>query len=262
MTKLKITITLDDTCGLSVTDTAGFYDVDTNPFGFLPEDNTDDLALNVYKLSHGYFLNVLLYNRYGLTPIIVNTYDTFFKVGDVSSTYSDNFTSSVYTLTLDGSYSITRYFIPSLEFYTDNHTNAIYSGKTMYYSDGESIFKIIDGEAVAITITSFINADLSVSDYISVSSSFISTCHTNACYFKILSSLLDMNLGICDPSLQLQTLIISRDILYMTLETIKYLKDINNITQIQKLIEALDICGGICASTLQTTSSINCGCNG
>lgn len=259
MTKIKTTIALDKACTLSVSDTTGFYDVTTNPNGFLPEANSDALTLNVYKLSHGYFLNILLYNKYATTPVISNPSDTFYKVSVVDTTYANNFTTSAYSLILDGSYTLSRYFIPSLEFFTAHSTNSIYNGVTMYYTDGTTIFKIIDSVATPITVTSFINADLSVSDCIVTSSTFISTCFTNTCYFKILSSIVDMNIGVCEQSLELQTLLQSRDILYMTLEVIKYLTDINNLSQIQKLIEALDICGGICASTLQTT---DCGCHG
>ncbi len=265
MTKLKQTITLDDSCALTITDTSGFYDAGTNPFGFLPETNSDALALNIYKLSHGYFLNVLLYNRYANTPLISNPSDTSYIIAseDVdNNTYANNFIPSVYSLGKDGSYTINRYFIPSLEFYTANHTNSIYDGKDMFYMDNEIIYKIIDSTATPITVTAFINSPFSNSDVIYVSTTFISTCLTNACYFKVLSTILDINIGACEMTNKLNELVQLRDLIYMTLEVIKYLKDQNNITQVQKLIDALDICGGICATALYPRTFSNCGCNG
>lgn len=265
MTKLKFTIALDDNCSLTLNDTSGFYDADTNINGFLTETNSDDLAFKVYKISHGYFLNVLLYNKYGSAPIVNNTQEIAYNIAtDLvdNDTYSNNFTTSVYKSIKDSTYTINRYFIPSLQFYTDNHTNSIFNGKTMYYIDDNKIYKIINSEPTVITTSSFISEDLTNSICLSSSNSFISTCYINTCYFKILSTILDINIGVCSMTNKYNALVSMRDLLYMTLEIIKYLTDINNITQIQKLIEAIDVCGGLCASTSSTSNNTNCGCNG
>jgi hypothetical protein len=64
-----------------------------------------------------------------------------------------------------------------------------------------------------------------------------------------------------DCSTNIEKLKMTRDYLYMTLEVIKYLKEFNNITQIQKLLETTDLCGSVCGSVAGVSSS-NCGCNG
>jgi len=287
MTTLALNITLDNGCNLSVSDTTGFYNGSTNLTGFLPESNESSLVLNTYKLSQGYFLNILLYNKYASTPVIVNTSDSFYTVPQPTNvTYANNFPSTSYKLTLDGSYTLTRYFIPSLTFYTANYTNSIFNSINMFYTDGTNLYNVISGTPTIISITAFINTNLNTSNCISTSSSFISTCHTNACYFKILSTITDKNIGVPqhhrdygqdrrdygdtyydsyrdsrsedDRRYEFKELKEKRDILYMTLEVIKYLQDFNNITQIQKLIEALDICGTMCSPII----GANCGCSG
>jgi hypothetical protein len=267
MTKLKINVALADSCALTITDASGFFDDTTNVNGFLLETDSSDLTLNTYKISQGWFLNVLLYNKYAATPIISNPSDTFYNVptGVVdNNTYANNFIPSIYQLIQDGTYTIKRFFIPSLEFYTANSDNSIFDGVDMYYTDGDQIYFIISGTPTVISILDLLNANLLTSNCISTSATFVSTCYTNQCYFKILSTLLEIGIGACSypDQTKYNTLLQSRDLLYMTLEIIKYLKDVNNITQIQKLIEVVDICGGVCASTLNTTSSTNCGCNG
>lgn len=266
MTTIKTTITLDDVCTLTVTDITGFYSSPSNLTGFLPEGDSSSLAFNVYKISHGYFLNTILASRYNLTPTIFNPTESLIHIdtGSVNPTYASNFTPTVYTLIKDGTYTARRYFIPSIEFYNANHTNSIYNGKTMYYYDGADIYKIISSVATKIILSDFVLEDLTDANVIYTDNAFISLCKNNNCYFTIMSTILDLTLIDCEDSNEFARLSSNRDLLYMSLEVIKYLQDQNNITQIQKLIESLDACALLCTTTSKKTSSTNsntnCGC--
>ena len=288
MTTIVSTITQNTNCSLSILDTTGFNNGTTITTGFLPESDSSALALNTYKLSQGYFLNIIFYNKYAVTPIILNPIEPITNVVSVDSTYSNNFTAKFYSLVLDGSYTVTRYFIPSLTFYTANSSNAIYTDITQFYTDGTTIYKVISGTPTAISISTFATTSLTNTNCISSNVSFLSTCYMNLCYFRLLSTITDHNIGLQhyrssdnyrqdygdtyydsyrnsrsedDKRFIVEEFKEKRDIIYMTLEVIKYLQDVNNITQIQKLIESIDICGIICPPIISSTSS-NCGCNG
>jgi hypothetical protein len=272
MTTLQLTVAIDTACNLTVTDTTGYYNASTNIGGFLPETDVSALAAGIYKMSYGYFLNVVLYNKYNVAPIISNATESFFRPTVFTAVYADTFTPTIYTLTLDGSYTIKRIFLISLAFYNANKAGSLFTGKTIYYTDGINIFSVTAGVATQITVTVFLAADLTAFTGVIASSSFISTCFTNTCYFKIMSTLLAATKDEVDDkpnellfrqrdlsALDNKKLIVTRDLLYMTLETIKYLKDFNNITQIQKLIESIDLCGALCGAVLKSGPT-GCGC--
>ncbi len=265
MTTIKTSITLDDSCVLTVTDITGFYSNPSNVTGFLPEADSSSLAFNVYKISHGYFLNTILASKYNANPSVTNVGESLVQIptGSVNPTYGSNFTPSSYTLSKDGTYNARRYFIPSLAFYNANHTNAIYNGKTMYYYDGTDIYKIISSVATKIALADFVLEDLTLANVLFTDNLFISLCKTNNCYFTIMSTLLDLDLSSCQPDVVIAKLTSDRDLVYMTLEVIKYLQDQNNLTQIQKVIEALDSCSLLCGGSVKSTTrsaSGGCGC--
>lgn len=263
MTKLNFTLTLDDACNLTATEITGYYDVSSNPFGFLPEANSDALTYGIYKLSYGYFLNVLLYNKFNVTPIIANSAEGFYKVpNSISSTYANNFTPTVYSLTSDGTYTFKRFFIISDTFYNANVS--LFSGHDVYYTDGTTIFNVLSGIATPITVTAFINATLSNASIVELDNIFISTCKLNACYYKLMSVILDAKLENC-PGAAYEKLVEQKDLIFMTLECIKYLKEDNALTQIEKLIEAVQNCCSVCSAKLSipagtTVSRGGCGC--
>ena len=259
MTKLKVSVDLNNVCTLSVTDTSGFYDSVTNPFGFLPEANSDPVAADIYKLSNGYFFNLILYNKYNTDAVLTNTSEVIKKVITVDPVYANNFPADTYKLTQDGSYTIKRFFLISDVFYNANKSGSLFTGKVIFYTDGTAIYHVISGVGVPITFLEFLTEDISTFTGLVLNTSFISTCFINQCYSKMMSMLLASDTGACDGSLA--DVVNTRDFLYMTLETIKYLKEFNNITQIQKLLEATNICGGLCAQVANVSSS-NCGCNG
>lgn len=262
MTALKTTITLDDTCGLTVTDISGYYDVDSNATGFLLESNTDDVTFGVYKLSYGYFINVILYNKYNSEPIITNTTEDFFAVAQPSNaTYANNFTPTKYTLTKDGSYTIKRFFVISDDFYTAHADDGIFDEKIVYYTDGTSIYKVTDSVPTQITFSAFLDASFTTATVLEIDSILISTCILNSCYYKLMNVILDFNLNSCDQKYFTQY-VKDRDLVYMTLEIIKYLQESNNITQIQKVIEAIEGCCSVCSSKVLgiPVASGGCGC--
>lgn len=262
MTKLNYTVALDDYCNLTVTDTSGYYDSVNNPNGFLPETNTDTPAFGLYKLSQGYFLNVLLYNKYNVAPIITNSTEEFYHVpSSVSSTYANNFTPTIYALSADGTFTLKRIFIISDTYYASVVNSGIFAGHDIYYTDGTVISFVTSGVPAPVSISVFLNANTSNATVMELDTAFISTCKLNACYYKLMNIILDSKMFNCDDP-ALAKLVQSKDLIYMTLESIKYMQESNSITQIQKLIEAVDSCCSICSTKLVTQGSSSRGTTG
>lgn len=254
MTKLKIDVQLDASCLLTVTDISGFYDSVANVNGFLPESSTDPVVAGSYKISNGYFIDLIIYNKYNVAPSLINVNEPFYKVTSVDPVYANNFVPSTYSMLTDGTYTVTRVFMISDVFYNANRTSGIFNGKTIYYTDGANIYLVAsDSTSTVITLPVFAVTNLVNSTTLSVSSTFISVCQLNNCYFTIMDKLIDLGLNNCDVT---NTLYKDRDFLYMALETIGYMQDFNNNSEIQKLIESVTNCG-ICNDKSKITS---CGC--
>ena len=81
MTKIKFNLTLDDLCTLTLQENSGYFS-STNPNGFVLETDLN-IPTDYYKLSNGYFKTVVLYSKYGTTPIVVNPTNPFYKVENI-----------------------------------------------------------------------------------------------------------------------------------------------------------------------------------
>lgn len=258
MTKLTIDVALDANANLTIKDTTGFTsDINLTGFsGTVPNSSLGQFPLTLgvtasneeYDLTDGYFINVLMYNKYNTNPVILDI--AYEKIEDVNYTdYNVNFVPKVYKLGQDGVYSFRRYFIISKEYYDAQGVKPIGS---IYY-DGTTLFKTITGEIpVAYLTTTFITDNPTVFTGIVVKSKFVATAYLNACKFKLNTTILDSDK--CSDSVRRD-----RDLIYMTIEVINYLKELNNTSEIQHVIESLNLCGsGICKSSA-IKQDCNCG---
>lgn len=252
MTNLKFTIALDNDAILKITDTTGF--VNTDATGFALQDETN-IPIGSYKLSDGYFIDVITYNKYNAEPIIVLKSD-YVKVTQLSTTYASNFKVGVYKLTQDSIYTAMRIFIMTKEFYNAERLTGRFANKTVYYSDGTAAYKVVSGTPVKIELKDLINSSKLDTTILFTSNTFIGTVYMNMCYYRLMQLIIKDGYSACDQS---SLRVKEKDFLYMSLEVIKYLKSLGNITEIQKVIESMDLCGGLCKSLI---SNSNCGCNG
>lgn len=255
-TKIKFNLTLGDSCNLTITDTTQYYQIQNNPTGFYAETEPSQ-PIDTYKLSQGYFKNVIVYNKYAQKPFIVNTNEIFKRIISVDPIYDNNFVPDIYNLSQDGVFTIKRVFIISEEYYNAQKTTGRFDGRIIYYTDGTIIYIVDNGVATPTTMLDFISNDDAFIGIIGTVK-IVSTCFINTCYFNIINKLITDGLEVCSSN-KSNDLIKQRDFLYMVLEAIKYLKEQGNTLQIQKIIEMTNTCGGICKSV---SVSSDCGCNG
>lgn len=252
MTNIKFNFTINNSCVLSILDTTGYQP--DNLTGFI----RNNLSGNGYKLNEGYFRNVIQYNKHKYGPVTVNLDETYLAVdaGTGSESYESNFTEQDYNLAQDGVYTINRIFVISLETYNRDKDSGRFTDLSIYYSDGIDLYKVVANVATKTTIELLLKETYPVTAAIT-SNKIISTCYINACYYKLMSSLIDDNTFCLTDEGKLT--VQQRDLLYMVLESIKYLKDQGSIQEIERLIETIDACGGICKRIM---GSSNCGCSG
>ena len=250
MTQIKFNIAVNDSCQLSITDVTGYQPV--NPTGFVLESDTTSVG---WKLSEGYFTNVIQYNAYKYGKVLVNT-NTDYTLTTLfpSPTYSDNFVTEKFDFTQDGVFTISRAFIMSVETYTLYKNTNRFDNLLVYYTDGVKLYKVVDEVITEAKIVDLLKETYPTTAVVT-STKIISTCFANNCYFRIMMDMLDD----CDKCESNKALAVERDFLFMALESIKYMKELGNISEISKLIETIDTCGGYCK---QLSLDNGCGCNG
>lgn len=257
MTKIKFNVSLTTDCAVTLADVTGF--TDTNTTGFILE-SAGTIPLDSYKLSSGYFLDIITYNKYNRQPIVVLTGAlSNTPTAEVLPVYTDNFPAISYALSQDSIYTLHRYFIMSDVFYNSQLSTDRFDGKIVYYTDGIDIYKVTEGVANKITSAAFVLEDQELSTNLHTSNTFVSTCYTNKCYYTLMQKIL-LDQDCMDCSKLDNATVKYMDLMYMSLEVIKYLKDLGTISEIQRVIESLDTCGGVCGPIVKTNS--NCGCNG
>lgn len=269
-TKLKTSLSFTSDCSMNRADTTGFYSA-TNLDGFYDEA-AGSVPKDSYKISNVYFYDVLVYNRYNATKLIKNTANeditapevpVVIASGSVNASYADNFTAKLYSLKLDGHYTFYRFAIPTQAFYDAEKTGVRFVDRSIYYSNGTNIYKVVSGVATVISISDFIKEDLTASVVSYSKNSFISICYLNKCFADKVKAIIDAAVDVkCTKDLTtVNKLKSERDLLFAITYNIRYLQNLCENDEAQRLIELIMACGGMCSSTLVSNDN-DCGCHG
>lgn len=251
MTKLSIDIKFNSNCILSVKDTTGFNGA--NGFSNITGTPSDE---GVYKLSDGYFINAVIYNRYNKDADYVNKDDEFEHIlaSQVKPNYADNFETKNYKLGSDGVYTFKRIFVISKEYYLANQ--GTFTKTVLYYdSDDEKFYEVIDNTPEEITLEDVVKNISGVYTGTFISYTFVSTCNLNRCLYLLQKDKLSNGIAGCKSYKHSSEI----DYIYMTLNVIKYLKDDGYLTEVQRIIENNDCCNLVCNYISKKTNN-DCGC--
>jgi hypothetical protein len=262
MLDLKLETQFNNYCELTIEDTTGYVAPD-NLNGFLPEGMVP-FENNQYHISDGYFFNILSYNGYNCNPVILNPKEAPIKLNsiDVESVYEDNNLSYTYTLDKDGMNVLTRIFVISKAFY-EMKNSSFFGGKTVIYYDPavDKIYKIDGTTHVEISkyqLLTGLNSN-QTGDYVQIS--IFSVCKLNTLSYKLETKLLNSCILICSEKIDKQ-LIVARDYVFMLLNTIKYLRQLNQISEAQRVIEASNSYCSLFTNLVSDSNLKDCNCNG
>lgn len=181
----------------------------------------------------------------------------------------------------DGWFTVNYLVLPTQDWFTQKYrTNpmalAIYD--IVYFTDGSNVYKYIPakGQSAGDPSTTLeagvqpssieevleinpINTTISktAEDYISIC--FLQKCYVNLCQ-QILN---DRAFSQCWNKNDVDSeLVYKRDLVWMAINVIKYLTEFNQLAEVERIIEQINGCNGLCKSnsTYQSTSS-GCGCS-
>ena len=235
-------------CAVAITE------IDTH---YLNETSTS-IAKNKFRYSDTVSIDVLQLNR-----------STEQKVQNPVFTLRDSQVKPVQLpVSFDGWFTVCHIVIPNEKWFQKELKketgSALNLYNTVYYSNGAKIYKYINNEITEVSIEELINRNIEDTTISIVKKDYVSVCFLRKCYINLCQQLFNSNIisecsnnrkNNCDLAFQ-------RDLIWMALNVIQYLTELNQLSEAERIIEQLGRgCNGLCKQTFEQLSKSGCGCS-
>lgn len=168
---------------------------------------------------------------------------------------------------LDGKFTVTHIILPSKKWFesellkTEGSNIGIYN--IVYFSDGISIYKYINGDLQEINIDEVLLINQVNTTISKIEREFISICFLRKCYINLCQEIFNNKLfSPCyDRNTSNKELSYKRDLIWMAINVIKYLTECNQLEEVQRIIDIIQGCNGICPQITLTKNKNGCGCS-
>lgn len=230
-----------DGCKITVKDTTIYQ-----------EENSDAVSKNSFKKSETVTIYVLRYLKDNVetfsNPIVV--------------THDSNEVYTTIDVKIDGTFDIVQLILPTQE--GINRVRGILS------SYKKSYYVIINGNNVTITSYEKPGTSVSIVDVVNTENTtaqkflktYVSICNLRKCYINLCQQILsDKVFSSCSSKNKLDNdLVYKRDLVWMTINVVKYLTDLDQLDEVDRIIKMINGCNGLCNSSNTKNSSNGCGC--
>ena len=235
-------------CAVAITE------IDTH---YLNETSTS-IAKNKFRYSDTVSIDVLQLNR-----------STEQKVQNPVFTVRDSQVKPVQLpVSFDGWFTVCHIVIPNEKWFQKELKketgSALNLYNTVYYSNGAKIYKYINNEITEVSIEELINRNIEDTTISIVKKDYVSVCFLRKCYINLCQQLFNSNIisecsnnrkNNCDLAFQ-------RDLIWIALNVIQYLTELNQLSEAERIIEQLGRgCNGLCKQTFEQLSKSGCGCS-
>lgn len=172
------------------------------------------------------------------------------------------------SISFDGWFTICHIVIPNEKWFErelkKETGSALNLYNTVYYSDGTKIYKYINGEVSEVSLEEIINRNIEDTTISIVKKDYVSVCFLRKCYVNLCQQLFNSNIiSECSNNRKDNcNLIFQRDLIWMALNVIQYLTELNQLAEAERIIEQLGRgCNGLCKQTFEQLSKSGCGCS-
>lgn len=172
------------------------------------------------------------------------------------------------TLPLDGLFQVSHMIIPTadwIRYVEDREPKAFDMYEMVYFYDitSKAFYKYINHKAEKVDINEVLEIDSCTSTIIREDKSTFTICHLMECFYNLCKNLLGAIPGQCSKNLDsIKAQIANRDIIWMAINVIKYLIELGQYFEAQRILESVTQCGGICRDiTVKSNKGGGCGCN-
>lgn len=267
MVNIRTTLCAENTCGLLIENTTGYYDSVNNPTGFLIPGNTS-ITLKDYHLNDVFLFTFLVKNNWDGTftniPISGNIGKnvTYSNTKTFATLMDEAEVTQHYSFSTDGFYSIYQFAIPKESIKLNVESAAAY---TYYVKPDLTVWLDYAGTSTLVDLFSTLiscTTNWSNNNIVMLRSNMVSKCFLEDCLnviLEVFSKYYTDPLCIKD-SQKLQGIREKRDLLFSITNTIQYYVELGQYYKAAKLIADISYCN-ICQDYISTTVSTNCNCH-
>ena len=222
---------------------------------YLPEDSTG-VVKGRFKFSETISIDVLQLNK---TSEIVY----------INPTYTDHSTVKEATLQVDsdGWFSLVHLVLPSVEWFnkekakTEGSALGLYN--IVYFIDGDIVYKYINQSIQQVDISEILEVNPVNTTISKISEDFVSICFLRKCYINLCKQILnDRGFSSCWNKNKIDSeLIYKRDLVWMAINVIKYLTECEQLAEVERIVEIINGCNGLCTSSNSSNKASGCGCS-
>lgn len=242
--ELSIKITTSDSCKVIVQDLSQY----------LPESQTG-IVKGKFKYSDTISIDVLQHNK---SKEIVYT----------DPVYTPHSTAEPISIPVkfDGWFTVIHLVLPTKEWFdrefSKQEGSAIGLYNIVYYSDGVSIYKYVNGDSSEATIDEIIEVNPIDTTISRTGEDYVSICFLRKCYINLCQQIFNSRgFSPCWNKNNIDSdLIFRRDLVWMAINVIKYLTECEQLAEVERIIEIIKGCNGLCISSDVTSKTSGCGC--
>lgn len=215
-------------------------------------ENVDTVSKNSFKKSETVTIYVLRY--------LQDNVETFSN--PIVVTHNSDEISATIDVKIDGTFDIVQLILP-----TQAGINRISSILSNY---SKSYYAIINGSNITIASYEKPQVSVSISDVINGNNTtaqkffktYVSICNLRKCYINLCQQILsDKVFSSCSSKNKSDNdLVYKRDLVWMTINVVKYLTDLDQLDEVDRIIKMINGCNGLCNSSNIKNRSNGCGC--
>lgn len=220
-------------------------------YGQYIDENLDVVtSYDAYKYSESSTLNCI-------TKVSINSITL---VDVLLNEHTEELDSCTFHVKEDGYYIIDHIIIPNIKWLENASDEYKQYYETIYVTDGEKIYKEIDGILEECTVKEIMERNIEGTTIKKCKVDVFFTGHLQECYINYCKKLFNDYLVKC-PSGNNDTY--ARDFIWMTLNIIDYLIGFKQFMEAERLLSMFRTCGGLCNDRQLHGQKIGCtcGCN-
>ena len=243
--ELNINVTTSNNCKIIVSDISTY----------LAEDFSGTVK-GKFKYSDTVSIDVLQHNK---------TTETVYR--DPVYTKHDTLQPINIPVEFDGWFDVIHLVLPSIEWFNreidKSEGSALGLYDLVYFSDGIDIYKYLDGNVSQVTIIEVLEVNPINTTVSKTNRDYVSICFLRKCYINLCQQIFeDRGFSRCWNKNKVDSeLIYKRDLVWMAINVIKYLTECEQLAEVERIIETIQGCNGLCVSSNLTSKTNGCGCS-
>lgn len=226
-----------------------------------------EITINDFSKEYGQYIDedlevITSFDSYKYSECV--TLNTITKIGTCDITlidvllneHTEELDSCVFKVKKDGYYVVDHFVLPNMKWLENSSDEYKQYYETIYVTDGQKIYKQINGELEECTIKEIMERNIEGTTIKKCKIEIFFTGNLQQCYINHCKKIFTDSLGKCESYGD----IYARDFIWMTLNIIDYLIGFKQFMEAQRILETFDKCGGFC-NTHKIKNTVSCGCS-